>query len=205
MQCAQLLQGMQGLHEIGAVLLVHVGESYAYSMLQRLVCTHLRDSTREVLDAVTESLDLLHVLVSRVDKPLALHFKRKQLHPHYFISWMITWFAHNVDSELLPRLFDLFLASHPLMPMYLYVVAMHLVRFMLAECNGRARKWKLCQFEYAQPQANDFLGGLLDFMLVASYTPQCTQAIRMSLSMSTHFAWSQHTSCSLTGHQCSMV
>jgi TBC1 domain family member 20 len=95
----------------------------------------LRDCTREVLDAVTESLDLLHVLVAKVDRSLALHYKRTQLHPHYFISWMITWFAHHVDSALLPRLFDLFLASHPLMPMYLYVVAMCEVRFSLAYCT----------------------------------------------------------------------
>eukprot|EP01024_Parvocaulis_polyphysoides_P005463 TRINITY_DN113692_c0_g1_i1.p2 TRINITY_DN113692_c0_g1~~TRINITY_DN113692_c0_g1_i1.p2 ORF type:complete len:179 (+),score=31.58 TRINITY_DN113692_c0_g1_i1:74-610(+) len=45
---------------------------------------------------------------------------------HYFsLSWWLTWFSHDVrDMEYVARLFDLFLASHPLMPIYVGVVAM---------------------------------------------------------------------------------
>lgn len=44
--------------------------------------------------------------------------------PYFALSWYMTWFAHDVRS--LPqaaRLFDLFLSSHPLMPLYLAAVA----------------------------------------------------------------------------------
>ena len=44
--------------------------------------------------------------------------------PYYGLSWLITWFAHNVpDLEQIARLFDLFLASHPLMPLYFACMA----------------------------------------------------------------------------------
>lgn len=40
------------------------------------------------------------------------------------MSWFLTWFAHTTPG--LPqsaRLFDLFMASHPLMPLYVGAVA----------------------------------------------------------------------------------
>ena len=39
-------------------------------------------------------------------------------------SWYMTWFAHDVPSlAQIARLFDLFLSSHPLMPLYVAAVA----------------------------------------------------------------------------------
>lgn len=40
---------------------------------------------------------------------------------YYFsLSWLITWYGHVVQSqEQASRLMDLFLSSHPLMPIYL--------------------------------------------------------------------------------------
>ena len=44
--------------------------------------------------------------------------------PYFALSWLLTWFAHDVpDLDSIARLFDLFLASHPLMPLYLAAVA----------------------------------------------------------------------------------
>jgi hypothetical protein len=40
---------------------------------------------------------------------------------HMFaLSWLITWFAHVVnDPDAIFRIFDFFLGTHPLMPIYL--------------------------------------------------------------------------------------
>ena len=40
---------------------------------------------------------------------------------HMFaLSWLITWFAHVInDPDSIFRLFDFFLGTHPLMPIYL--------------------------------------------------------------------------------------
>jgi Rab-GTPase-TBC domain len=45
--------------------------------------------------------------------------------PYFALSWIMCWFSHEVeDLEQCARLFDLFLASHPLMPLYAAVTAM---------------------------------------------------------------------------------
>jgi hypothetical protein len=37
----------------------------------------------------------------------------------FALSWLLTWFAHSIDdSAVVVRLYDLFLASHFLMPIY---------------------------------------------------------------------------------------
>merc|ERR1712216_183019 len=44
------------------------------------------------------------------------------MEPFFSLPWVITWFAHDVrDTDMVKRLFDLFLVSHPLMPIYLTV------------------------------------------------------------------------------------
>ena len=44
---------------------------------------------------------------------------RSQCYYFFSLSWVITWFGHVIqDSALVTRLVDVFLASHPLMPIY---------------------------------------------------------------------------------------
>lgn len=39
--------------------------------------------------------------------------------PYYALSWILTWFSHDLESlDKIARLFDLFVASSPLMPVY---------------------------------------------------------------------------------------
>jgi hypothetical protein len=48
---------------------------------------------------------------------------------HFAVSWCLTWFTHTVPSlSTAARLFDLFLASNPLMPLYIGVAAMQACR-----------------------------------------------------------------------------
>ena len=148
------LEALQGLHEIATTIMLQVGEAQAYVLLQRLVCTQLRDSTRATLDPVTESLQLVQPIIESSDARLGAHLRRAQIPPYFAISWVITWFAHNVDSALVPRLFDLFLASHPLMPVYLYLAGVLEVRAIRAcelACLMRMSGCKaLCKYAIAR-------------------------------------------------------
>ena len=117
------MRWLQGLHEIAVVLLLQVGEDTAGQLLRRLVCTQLRDNTRAELDAVVETLQLIQPILASTDARLASHLRHAQLPPFFALSWFITWFAHNVPAASAPRLFDVFLAAHPLMPLYLYLAA----------------------------------------------------------------------------------
>lgn len=56
--------------------------------------------------------------------------------PLVVISWFLTWFSHDLSSAAdAARLFDLFLASHPLMPLYVGAVAMRSQRSVLLACE----------------------------------------------------------------------
>ena len=118
----------QGLHDIAAVLLFVCGERLAYRMLAHLTTCHLRDCTRHDLGAATEVLRLLYPILEQCDPGLHAYIQSLQEPalevPYFALSWYMTWFAHDVpERQQAARLFDLFLASHPLMPLYLAAVA----------------------------------------------------------------------------------
>lgn len=44
---------------------------------------------------------------------------RSECQYYFSLSWLITWFSHDIaDADIVCRLFDFFMASHPIMPMY---------------------------------------------------------------------------------------
>ncbi|KXZ56929.1 hypothetical protein GPECTOR_1g838 [Gonium pectorale] len=112
------------------------GELLTFALLRRLVTSHLRDATRPSLEPVVQLLGLIPHLLAAADPPLARHLAGAGLQPFFALSWFITWWAHELD-DLPPasRLFDFFLASHPLMPLYLGVVAMRSQRAALLTCE----------------------------------------------------------------------
>ncbi|KAL6751264.1 rab-GTPase-TBC domain-containing protein [Haematococcus lacustris] len=123
----------QGLHDVASVLLLVLGsEAAAFPVLQQLVGNQLRDATRASLDAVMELLDLTFPLLEECDPQLASVMKGAELPPFFALSWTITWWAHDVPRlQDVARLFDLFLAAHPCMPLYLGVAAMCCMRSQL--------------------------------------------------------------------------
>ncbi|KAJ9534935.1 hypothetical protein QJQ45_029600, partial [Haematococcus lacustris] len=123
----------QGLHDVASVLLLVLGsEAAAFPVLQQLVGNQLRDATRASLDAVMELLNLTFPLLEECDPQLASVMKGAELPPFFALSWTITWWAHDVPRlQDVARLFDLFLAAHPCMPLYLGVAAMCCMRSQL--------------------------------------------------------------------------
>uniref|UniRef100_A0A383V4E2 Rab-GAP TBC domain-containing protein n=1 Tax=Tetradesmus obliquus TaxID=3088 RepID=A0A383V4E2_TETOB len=122
----------QGLHDVAAVLLLVAGELPAFDLLCRLATGHLRDATRPSLDPVIELLGLMQLIVREADSELASFLEQQGLPPFYALSWYITWFSHDLSQfGEVCRLFDLFLATHPLMPLYVGAVAMHSQRSQL--------------------------------------------------------------------------
>jgi hypothetical protein len=115
----------QGLHDVASVLLLVCGEGAAHGMLHRLMRCHLRDCTRATMDPAIRTLRLLYPILRRADKELyecihGLSLIEPALEmPYFALSWYMTWFAHDTDSlEDVSRLFDLFMASHPMMSLY---------------------------------------------------------------------------------------
>ena len=120
----------QGLHDVASVLLFVCGEGAAHSMLARLAHCHLRDCTRSTIQPAISTLKLLYPILYHADQELhsfIMSLGEPALEvPYFALSWLMTWFSHDLDGlEESARLFDLFLASHPLMPLY---VAAEVVR-----------------------------------------------------------------------------
>ena len=80
------------------------------------------------MHAMVELLGLLLPLLRRLDAPLAAHLEAAGLGegpPIFALAWLLTWFAHGVPAlPAAARLFDAFLAAHPLLPLYAAAAAM---------------------------------------------------------------------------------
>ncbi len=102
-------------------------ELLAFSLLRSLAVSHLRDATRPTLEPVVQLLGLLPYALRAADPPLARHVSEVGLagQPFFALAWFLTWWSREVEElHAAARLFDFFVASHPLMPLYLGAVAM---------------------------------------------------------------------------------
>lgn len=118
----------QGLHDVASVvLLVSQSEFLASRILRCLASCHLRDCTRPTLEAAKEVLGMLYPILEVADPELHAFLAELDTpaleEPYWALSWYLTWFSHDVkDLDQVARLFDLFISSHPLMPLYLAAV-----------------------------------------------------------------------------------
>ncbi len=75
----------------------------------------------------------ISVPFTQADARLADHIAAAGIMPYFALSWYITWFAHDIAAlPKVSRLFDLFMASHPLMPLYVGAVAIQVHRHLKA-------------------------------------------------------------------------
>jgi hypothetical protein len=79
-------------------------------------------------------------LTATFDSQLHAHLHDCEMEPYFCLSWVITWFAHDVrDTTLVKRLFDFFIVSHPLMVVYMSVAMMihplNRIEVLSADCD----------------------------------------------------------------------
>ena len=74
------------------------------------------------MEDCTKSVNIVG-LVLQADEEVHNQLAAAEVQPFFALGWFITWFAHSVDDlQHVSRLFDLFMASHPLMPLYVTAV-----------------------------------------------------------------------------------
>jgi hypothetical protein len=115
---------LQGLHDIAGVLLLILGKDQAIVALERLALLFLRDFMLPTMAGTLVHLQLLPILIQREDPLLAQFLIKAGISdPFFAVSWVLTWFAHNLNNlESASRMLDLFLASNPIMPVYVAVI-----------------------------------------------------------------------------------
>ncbi|XP_077362396.1 TBC1 domain family member 20 isoform X1 [Festucalex cinctus] len=120
LRCNPQLNYYQGYHDVAVTLLLVVGERMAIAMLHTLSKYHLRDFMDPTMDSTKHILNYLMPILEEVDKELHDFMIRAEVGTIFALSWLITWYGHVLSEfKHTLRLYDFFLASHPMMPIYL--------------------------------------------------------------------------------------
>ncbi|MBN3286405.1 TBC20 protein, partial [Polyodon spathula] len=113
----------QGYHDIVVTFLLVVGERMAVAMVETLSTHHLRDFMDPTMDSTKHILNYLMPILEQVDPELHEFMQRAEVGTIFALSWLITWYGHVLsDFRHVLRLYDFFLASHPLMAIYFAAV-----------------------------------------------------------------------------------
>ncbi|XP_038135312.1 TBC1 domain family member 20 isoform X2 [Cyprinodon tularosa] len=116
----------QGYHDVAVTLLLVVGERMTIALLDKLSNVHLRDFMDATMDSTKHILNYLMPILEQVDVELHDFMNRAEVGTIFALSWLITWYGHVLsDFKHTLRLYDFFLASHPLMPIYLAATPVH--------------------------------------------------------------------------------
>ena len=128
----------QGYHDISVTILFVCGSDLALPILERLSTYHLRDFMDPTMDNTTHILNYLIPILKKGNVELVQFMEKAEVGTVFAVSWLITWFGYVVEcEELLERLFDLFIACHPLMPVYLaaQIILENAEKIMSVECD----------------------------------------------------------------------
>uniref|UniRef100_A0A7S0I0B0 Rab-GAP TBC domain-containing protein n=1 Tax=Hanusia phi TaxID=3032 RepID=A0A7S0I0B0_9CRYP len=110
----------QGFNDVCSVAILVMGnDSTALPIAERLAKYHFREAMNKSMFAVQQALHLLMNILKRRDRKLYECLSECEVDPVFALSWILTWFAHDLKSlDKIERLYDFFLASHPLMSLY---------------------------------------------------------------------------------------
>uniref|UniRef100_A0A8C8VG44 TBC1 domain family member 20 n=1 Tax=Pelusios castaneus TaxID=367368 RepID=A0A8C8VG44_9SAUR len=128
----------QGYHDIAVTLLLVVGERMGAALLEKLSIHHLRDFMDPTMDSTKHILNYLMPILQRESPRLHDFMLRAEVGTIFALSWLITWYGHVLTNfQHILRLYDFFLASHPLMPVYFAaVIVLHREEEVLAcDCD----------------------------------------------------------------------
>lgn len=115
----QDLHYYQGYHDVAVTLLLVVGEDLATALLEQLSLHQLRDFMEGTMEKTNKMLAFLHPIIEEADPELEDFLIRSEVGQVFALSWLITWYGHVLkDFSTIVRLYDFFLATHPLMPVY---------------------------------------------------------------------------------------
>mmetsp|Transcript_24791 Transcript_24791/g.36371 ORF Transcript_24791/g.36371 Transcript_24791/m.36371 type:complete len:560 (-) Transcript_24791:990-2669(-) len=143
----------QGFHDVSSIFLSALGDeglTYTKIVLQKLTESHFRDAMRENFSKIISALRLVFLpLIATLDPQMHSYLLESGVEPFFALSWVLTWFSHDIkDTRVATRLFDAFLVSHPLLPVYLSVaMVLHRVNRRIVfntECDFAEMHNALC-------------------------------------------------------------
>ena len=113
------LSYFQGYHDIVQVFYLVLGPHVAPQAAAYLSLFRIRDFMLSSLEPAIAQLELLRPLLRRADPSLFEHLPTSSA--TFALEGTITMFAHNIrEYRDITRLFDFFLARHPIIPLYFF-------------------------------------------------------------------------------------
>ncbi|KAK6632111.1 hypothetical protein RUM44_007141 [Polyplax serrata] len=117
------LKYYQGYHDVAVTLLLVTGIDVAYGILEKLSNNHLKDCMEPTMEKTSHLLNYIYPLVKLQDKEVYEYLEQSGVGTMFALPWFLTWFGHSLNNYRdVVRLFDYFLASEPLSPLYLSAV-----------------------------------------------------------------------------------
>jgi hypothetical protein len=170
--CAQPdLHYYQGFHDIASVLLLVTDQvGLAHGLLQQLSVHHLRPYHSATITPVLAILAGLYPLLSQSDPALVTALQQLNIPPYFALSWIITWFSHDLPClDLTLRIFDFLIASHPFMPLYLSAAFVLARRQLLVTAIQQSPDFAIIHHQLREiPRSADWNAATIEELLVCA-------------------------------------
>ncbi|CAF1121496.1 unnamed protein product [Rotaria sp. Silwood1] len=110
----------QGYHDISLTFLLVLGEDSCLPVIDSITMSHLKYFMEPTMEKTRDSLSYLIPLINCINSECAEYIQRGGVgHVIFALPWFITWYSHVLDNlSIILRLYDLFIVSHFLMPIY---------------------------------------------------------------------------------------
>ncbi|KAJ2858911.1 GTPase-activating protein gyp8 [Coemansia erecta] len=111
----------QGFHELVLTFLCVFGSVRPATEAAKMVALFfVRDAMSSNLDNVLVQLQLLYVLLREISPDVHALLAELDVPPFFAISWVLTWFAHDIDGfDDMCRIYDFLIVSPPLQVVYM--------------------------------------------------------------------------------------
>ncbi|KAJ2754300.1 GTPase-activating protein gyp8 [Coemansia aciculifera] len=111
----------QGFHELSLIFLSVFGsERPAIEASKMVALFFVRDAMASNLDHVLQQLQLLYVILKAISPDIHALLVELEVPPFFAISWVLTWFAHDLDDfQSICRIFDFLIVSPPMQVVYM--------------------------------------------------------------------------------------
>jgi Rab-GTPase-TBC domain len=122
----------QGLHDVASVLLLSTNDELeSVSLLKALMRSHLQPFVATSMATTCKILDCCWRLLEVADRPLHHQLESSGIAgtPVFALSWLITWFSHDIRCFAnVQKLFDELIPGHPMLIVYVIVALLHCER-----------------------------------------------------------------------------
>jgi hypothetical protein len=129
----------QGYHDICLTFLLVLGADPCLPFIDTITKSHFKDFMEPTMEKTRDLLSYLMPLINSINSKCAEHMQRGGVGNVMFaLSWFITWYSHVLDNlDVILRLYDLFIVSHFLMPIYVAaeIINFHAEQVLSTDCD----------------------------------------------------------------------